>query len=364
MILPNVDWFQMSVDIKDYDSVCKGLLIMLEEKKKEAQELQKDSIGKEVLVPLRSRLNEPRWIEFKVQPNGAPRYAFILHNDSFEIKIAKFRSKSESAYPIQARIKSELLWSLGVNRAWKELENLLQSSFGKIKATKMSRIDLACHTDILNISMDTLERFKGNHIGDQIFREHRNVTGLSFGSRSTQKINVRIYDKTVEINRKRSKLWFFDIWKRHDVIDHVWNLEYEINRGLFKELEIETVEDALRQLKTLWRYCTEKHLVLTNNDATRIERATVDDKWIKIQNAYDDYEGIGFTRKSKQLSDDAEALIPGIIGCITSYASKLGMIDFDEILDEIKGQSLDYIEKRKATTIEDEIARKGKLIYR
>ncbi len=363
MELANVDYLSATIDIEDYEKVANGLLILLEEKKEEAKHIAKESVNSITYVQLRSRLGEPRWIDFQVMPNGAPRYAYILHNDSFEIKLAQYRAKNEDVYPVQIRIKSEILWSLGVQRAWDELKNIIESSVGKIIEARISRLDLACHTDLIDFNTDHLERFKGNHITDQLIRENREVSGLNFGSRSTKKIYVRIYDKSLEVRKKGNKNWFYDIWSKNNAVGKVWNVEYELNRDIFKELNINTVDEALNQIKSLWNYCTSKHLVLTLDDTTRIERAEIDSDWQKIQRAYDEYRGDYLIKRTKQLSDNADALIPAICGYITSYASKLGMIDINEIMDELKTQGLDYIENRKKSTVQDEVISKAKLIY-
>ncbi len=363
MILPNVDYLSATIDIKNYDKFAKAIIIYLQEMKEIAKTNAKDGYGKPTVIQLRSRVSEPRWIDFEILPNGSRGQAFILHNDSFEIRIAQYRSRNEDIYPIHVRIKSAILWSLGVFDAWSELTNIIESSFGKIKEAKISRLDLACHTDTIQFDLHHLENFKGNYQMDQVYRDNRRVTGLNFGSRQTKKIYVRIYDKMMEISKKGNKNWFIDIWQKNGMTDRVWNVEYELNRELFTELSINTVDQALAQLRTLWLYCTSKHLVLMENDKTRIERSEIDEKWHDIQGAYDNFEGSALIRRRKQLNDNADALMPAICGYITSFASKLGMVDFDEIVEEIKERGLDYIENRKGTTVQEEVIEKAKLIY-
>lgn len=369
MILPNVDYLSATIDIENYDKVTKAIRMHLEEMKEAAKINSKDGFGNPTIVQLRTRVNEPRWIDFEILPNGSRGHAYILHNDSFEIKIAQYKSRNEEIYPIQIRIKSEILWSLGVFDAWNELRNIIESSIGKIKATKISRLDLACHTDTIQFDLHHLEDFKGNFQMDQVHRDNRQVTEINFGSRQTKKIYVRIYDKMTELAKKRNKNWFFDIWEKNgfefdsDIQNRVWNIEYELNRELFTELSINTVEEALDQIGSIWIYCTCKHLVLMANDKTRIERSDVQQCWIEIQHAYDNYDGAALIRRKRQLNNNADALMPAICGYITSFASKLGMIDFDEIIEEIKERGLDYIENRKGSTVQDEVIEKAKLIY-
>lgn len=204
---------------------------------------------------------------------------------------------------------------------------------------------------------------------DQVYRDNRRVTGLNFGSRQTKKIFVRIYDKMMELSKKRNKNWFYDVWEKNgfnfdpERQNRIWNIEYELNREIFTELSINTVDEALNQIRSIWQYCTGKHLVFMENDTTRIENSTVVTEWQSIALAYNEYDGSALVRRQRQLNNNAEALIPAICGYITSYASKLGMIDFDEIMEELKVQGLDYIENKKSSTVQDEITSKAKLIY-
>lgn len=368
MIVPNIDWLSATINIKDYEKYAKAIIVYLSEMKEAARTNSKDGFGGKTMVQLRRRIGTAEWIDFEILPNGSRSHAFILHNDSFEIKISMFRSRNQEIYPIQVHIKSEMLWSVGVFAAWVELKNIIESSFGKIDDAKISRLDMACHSEIIQYGYCEMERFQGRFEMDNIHRTNRIINALVFGSRSTKKIYVRIYDKSLELRKKRNKNWFYDIWNSNGYDSEselpVWNVEYELHREFFKEIGVNTVDEALMQLKSIWHYCTTDHLHLKTSDATRIERSSTDENWELIQGAYDDYQGTGLITRKRQISDNAEALIPAISGYITSFASKLGMVDYDEIIDEIKDRGLEYIEKRKETTVIDEVEKKAKLIYK
>lgn len=360
MILPNIDYLSATVDMFDYERATIDLILELLKKKAESKINSSESVSSKTLVTVGGE-------DFEILPNGSRGHAFILHNDRFELKLAQYRAKKREFYPIQFRIKSDVLWSDGVFKAYEDMKKILES-IGEVKEIKVSRIDLCCHTNELQFGINEFDAFKGSFRKDMLRRDDRTVTALEYGSR-TSMIYCRIYDKGLEIKQKQHKFWFYDIWAKNGLViedgDHcrVWNIEFELKRDFFKEMNLNTVVEALENIRTIWEHCTVDYLVLTENDATRKERSSINSHWEDIQKAYLDYNGSPLIKREKQLDFDAEKLLPNIIGYVTSYASKLGMIDIDEILEEIKEEGKFIVEGVKQSTYQKEIEKKMKLLY-
>lgn len=332
-----IDSLFAKVDISDFENETKELQEKLEQKKEEAKLAATNQASIRVTIVIGN-------YNFEVLPNGKMGFAYILHNELYEVNIAQYRSKNKDFFPISIRIKSECLWAFGPERAWENIISWVQNYIGNVIRDKISRIDICLHTDELVLSHEDIETFKGNYFDENIYRFRRKITGLNFGSRTNNKIYCRVYDKLLEVKQTGKKKWFFTIWKNAGSdCKSVWNVEFQINRDFLKEYDIESVWDAFKRLKTIWKYCTEKWLVKVKLDHTRIERCSIDDVWIIIQNAFNNYKNEPLIKREEQLAVDAEAIIPGTIGNITTFAARKGITDINLILAMIKHKGSDYL---------------------
>jgi hypothetical protein len=337
MNIPMIDTLCGSIDIKDYNNCISKYLSILEDKKNEAK-----------AIASKCRSDKPTIIinneTFQVLPNGTKNYAYILHNSNYEVNIAQVRSSNEDFYPISIKIKSEYLWSKGHIESWNHILNWVNSSIGLIKGNKIKRLDLCCHTDEIQILENDFDTFKGRFHKDEIFRDMRIPSGMSFGSRKSNTVFCRIYDKTLEINQKNQKLWFKEIWIDKGLNpEKVWNIEFQLDRTFFKENSIESVEEAFKKLKSIWRYCTEEWIVKVDLSRTRKERCPTNSKWKVIQKAFNKFKGESLIKREKQLSSDAFALVPGTIGNITSFAALLGNDDIETVLNRLLTDGEEYL---------------------
>lgn len=343
MYIPSIDTLCATIDIQNYEAVAQDLLTKLEAKKNEAKLAATNNASQKTTIKLGKQL-------FEVYPIGTMGYAYILSNDSYQVKLSQFRSKNENFYPIFIDISSAQLWSKGVEATWNDILQWVNTSIGKVKANKLNRLDLCCHTDSLELKEEDCTAFEGKFHEDTIYRFRRKVNAMYFGSRKNQKIICRIYNKSFEVKQNNKKLWFHDIWRENGLdIDKVWNVEFEIKREFFKEMQIESVEDALIRLNTLWEYCTKDWLIKKNNDRTRIERCTTNEVWADIQGIFKNFKSKEMIKREKQLECDAVALVPGTIGNITSFAARTGIEDFDEAMNLLKIHGYKYLFKKDKT---------------
>lgn len=325
MNIPMIDTLIATVDLKDYDKCIAEHLNLLEDKKNEAKALASKCSSEKTTITINNET-------FQVLGNGTRNYAYILHNDDYEVKLAQVRSSNQDFYPINIKIKSENLWSKGYMNAWNFIINWINSGIGSVKSNKVNRLDLCCHTDDLQILDGDFDTFKGRFHKDEIFRYMRKPCGMTFGSRSSNTVYCRIYDKTLEITQTNKKLWFKDIWLEKGLNpERVWNIEFQLDRTFFKENSIESIEDAFMNLKSMWHYCTKEWIVKVDLSRTRKERCPTNKHWELIQNAFDSFKGESLIKREKQLIADASALVPGTIGNLTSYAALLGSDDIEVV---------------------------------
>lgn len=339
--LPMIDTLTAFIDIEEYEEKAHQFLSTLEEKKTRAKIKQADNDEAELLV-----IGD---MTLQVLSNGKEGYAYILHNELYELNFAQYRSKNRNFFPVFIKIKSQALWSMSPEYAWKYICRWINDNVGQIHTDRISRIDLCCHTDDFYIENSETADFKGQFYIDNTYRYRRQISAIYFGSSSTGKVYGRIYDKTLEITQKKQKTWFYDIWQNAGMnIEKVWNIEFQINREYLKEHCIDSVQDTFERLATMWKYCTEYWLVKIVPDNANISRCSIDDRWKPIQEAFSGYQNKPLVDRDKQLSTDADAMIPSLYGTFTSFAARKGISDLKLALASMEISGSSYLRGKKA----------------
>ncbi|HHY52121.1 MAG TPA: hypothetical protein GX499_02620 [Clostridiales bacterium] len=355
MYIPMVDALAFGLDIEAYEDSAALVLQQLEQCKETAKSRMKDKSPEKVTYQLGD-------MAFEVLPNGANGYAYILHNHLFQIKIAQFRSTNPNFFPVKVIIKAEALWSLSPEDAFATAYQLVNEQIGTVIANKISRMDLCCHMDTIAFDKVHLDHFKGNFRSTNTRAFNRVVSGIEFGTRSS-KVFSRIYDKTLEVKQKGQKLWFLDIWQNHgwDGKQTIWNVEFELKREFFSHFRLDSVEDAFGSLSSIWHYLMDEWLVLTLNDRTRIENATICKEWLTASKQFDHYVSCPLIAPEKQMARDAEVLIPALNG----YAKKISAFrNVPHLKEAFHGleEDIKRYNRRKGTTFEAEVEKVRSLI--
>lgn len=172
---------------------------------------------------------------FEVQPHGTrPCWSFILKNDELTLKIVDRDEPGGNGPAVFVEFRSVLLRDI--------------------------------HLEAPNIS--------GHYMG-------RRFTGLRAGKGD---LMLRIYDKTAEIAH-RKKSWFWNVWGLEPGQATVWRVEFQIRRGMLKEFRdengqgIETLDDLLMRMDSLWSYLVKEWFSLRELDACRVDRRTLTCAW-------------------------------------------------------------------------------------
>jgi len=354
----NIDTFIYSIDIENYDVTAELALIKLEEKKLIAKESEEKKAGLFITYPTSINGYSVKVDKhFDVFPNGARMHAYIIENEHFKINIAQKRSTNKYNYPVQVRISSEALWLLGLNGAISDIHDLISHCFGKIITTKVTRADICIHTDMIPFKDMNLNMFKGRYRDDSLHRTDRKINTFYLGSKSSKTVFCRIYNKSFELEVKRNKTWFYDVWEHHGLDkDNVWNIEYEVKREFFKERNIETIDDFNAKLNDIYIYLMQKWLSINIKEYPMLDE--VQALWLEISNArYNDEPLQGLTRSI--ISEcSSEELIPQMQGLITSYAAKKGIFNTPSLMKDVFGITHSYCEQKKNMTLKQVIQKK------
>lgn len=330
----NCDWFSFTADFAHYNATDLA-------DRKDTYDVESNKH----LARLFSKLDEERdkpdcagfvdlglW-KFQVMNHGNRQYYYILHNADMEIRLARWRSKAEERYPVYVHFKSEFLWAdiysvtllkdkFALVIEW--LEDVLN---GKYLASKINRLDLAYHTDDVPEGFNT-EQFVGRHTTDNTWRTHRVVNAVEIGSRKSEQIFLRCYNKFIEARAKR-KTWFFPIWENAGLdIRKVWNIEFQLKREFFTDNKIhkrylDTAEQIIEYQDAIWLYLTDEWVTYRIPDNERRTRWSRHPWWDELAENFQECEGKIDRGRQRELPT-AEKLIPAIRGFLSSYAARMG----------------------------------------
>lgn len=353
--ISNIDTIYILVDTENYEEESKEILDYLRiEKEKAKLELTSNSNNKHFIT-----IND---MIFQLLPNSCRGYAFILKNEGYELKIAQYRSKIEDFCPIQIRISSEYLWSRGLYPAWAMIYNWIVEGFGNVKNEKVCRLDICSHISGVDFTTNYEKVYKGNYKKRQLFHTGKSINCLCFGSRKGKNIYCRIYNKTLEIEEEKKKLWFKEIWQENEMdIKNVWNLEFEIKSELLRRYKLSSVVDIITHLQDIWKYCTQQWLIKIDRVNERVERCPVNKDWKEIQENYNNFEMRGLIEREKQIRLDTNILLPNIMGSITSYSARKNNLDIGIAFKNLYSDLNSYLRKN-SRDFKEEVLKKQKLL--
>lgn len=312
--------------------------------------------------------------KFEVFTHGSRSYYYLLHNEDMEIRLARFRSKKEEIFPVFVHFKSQFLWSdiYGLSSLEDKfrlvIEWLEDVLGGKYISSKINRYDLAYHCDDVPQDLNA-DCFVGRHTLDTTRRTHRIVSGIDIGSRRSESLFLRCYNKYLEA-RATKKSWFFSIWEAAGLnIRKVWNIEFQINREFFRDFtlgsgrnkrKLDTVEKVLEDTAAIWYYLTNDWITYRIPDDERRTRWSMHPWWIEISDYHECEELIS---RSKQVELPTEKLlIPAIRGFLSSYAARTGEDLRDGSLLQKLLQQMQEYEVEVDETFESEVKRKRQLM--
>ncbi len=354
MQIANVDSLFYSIDIKDFEKENVQFLNLLELMKMQAK-----------VDTMQETYFDYKTYRFKILPNGLRFHSYILHNEIMSISISAHRSTNENNYPVAVRLKSLFLWQSGFAQAYEDSINILHDIFsGEFIKEKISRADLCCHTDSLNLTIDDLNSFRGTYKKNEIFMTNRKLSGITFGTFTEKNCMCRIYNKSLEI-KTSGKTWFNEIWKKQEMdIEKVWNVEFQVGRTFFKDYNIETVTDFALKARAIWEKLTSDFICYINDDDERPTRCSIKSEWLVLQTAYDDYVKQNIIKRVKQMRCSADELLPLLTGVLVSYGACKFNYSLDDVLTDFRTDLDKYLKERKGgIQLSDMLLDRSKYIF-
>ncbi len=302
---------------------------------------------------------------FEVRDRGAGRFSYVLVDNAFRIQASNARSKSLPLAYVQ--ISSEYLTHAGIEQAETALRYVVNTLGLVSEPANVSRVDLfadfsaSCEMDAFEPLRDWVTRVESLslHYSYGLF------SGWSFGSGGD--IVARLYNKTLEIEKKSKKFYLHELWQQKgwDGNCPVWRMEFEAKRNALVSLNLPKLSDLLPNLAALWRYLTEKWLRLsipieTDSNRTRWGNHPL---WDFITEAFDTETDTPKLERfyPTRLPQDERLFVHGL-GGLTSFMASRGIEDMDEGIGEYFHQAKEYhsVRSGKHNGIERYVGKKVK----
>ena len=291
---------------------------------------------------------------FGIAPHGWGKYRFCLDHPMARLGFTE--SRHLPAVRIQPR--AEFLHAVGPGSLLVSLRELLEPTLGPLRFS-VSRLDLFTDVQGWALALDDAHRFVCRADSRRIYQVGGTLTGFEFGSRKTNALCARIYDKTADIEAKGSA-WWHEVWGERFVEGlPVHRVEFELGRQGLTDFGIDTPGDALEAKGDLWRYATEAWLTYRSPTADRTRsRWPVAPAWRCVQEASLRHHAVGLARvREARRRTSIARLLPPFAGYLASLAAHLGTEGIDDTLSAV-GHHLHTYEIVSHTPFADRVARR------
>lgn len=291
-------------------------------------------------------------------PGGkGENYRFHLQFAEYNLYIGKAASPQRDTPNIYLSINCQTLWLHGITTAISWIaEDLKAIGNGTIHAIKPSRVDLCADFYIPGgLEHDFLITHKVTHNDVEKFYRGKGRLQTFYAGDPSSPVQLRIYNKGLEVLKKGIKTWFLELWDRES-FDDIWRFEFQLRREILKQFDIDTLEDLERLQGGIWSYLTSKWFSLRFPDNDKAERRTVHPLWVAVQECASKF---GQPVKVKRNTSSAgtanlEWHLSHIEGCLSSFAALLGITNRDEAIQALK----DHLDNYKSPEQFEEATRK------
>lgn len=279
------------------------------------------------------------------RPGGkGENYRFHLQFEAYNVFIGK-AARPGSSPNVYLSIAAKTLWLKGTKTALAWIaEDLKAIGGGSIRLVKVSRVDLCA--DFLipgGLSHEFIFSHKVTRNDKGKLFLHKNEMETYYAADPKSPIQLRIYNKGLEVKQGGTKLWFLDLWQRESSED-VWRIEFQVRRPALKQFGINSLDDLKEKQAGLWYYLTAKWFSLRLLDNEKAERRTVHPFWRAVQECFKkNGSDSDVKRVYRSATNMAEAVSPEwhlshIDGCLSSFAAFLGITNRDEALRALQSR--------------------------
>ena len=193
------------------------------------------------------------------KPGGkGENYRFHLQFEAYNLFIGK-AARPGSSPNVYLSIAAKMLWHNGIETVLSWIaEDLKAIGGGLVQCIKVSRVDLCCDFWVsrgLSYEFLLSHKVTRNDKG-KLFLDKNELQTYYVGDAKSP-IELRIYNKGLEVKQNGTKLWFLELWRRESTED-IWRIEFQIRRPALKQFGINSIDDLKETQAGLWLYLTSK----------------------------------------------------------------------------------------------------------
>lgn len=283
-----------------------------------------------------------------VYPTGKkPNYRHHLLVDLFHIyfQVSESASNSPNVY---ASIRAQRLWKYGVNDCVFDLRGYIEMLGGQVERVQVSRIDL---TADIALDVPLSESFIAEH---RVCRSrktakyaHDDRLETIYFARGKSPIQLRLYDKLVELKSKPEKAWMHQVWKAPDA-ENIWRVEFQLRRPALKQFGIDSIDNLHHRAAGVWQYLCTDWFSLRLHDDSNTKRRTVHPLWQAVTDCAELFGPLMDVQRKidKPELASVEWYVNHIAGCFAGFAARLGLTDFTDSLEALFDALVKYWETR------------------
>jgi hypothetical protein len=292
---------------------------------------------------------------FQVNPRGLLRYGFRLDHSHGVVGV----TTSSSLPALRVQPRAGFIHGVGVEAALAWFAEILEMVVGGPVAWAASRVDLFHDSHGWSLTADDRHRFVCRAKQLVTYEGEIGLTGFRFGAGSSADVAARIYDKTEESRAKGSDWWPRKWGAAYRPGERVIRVEFQVGRGLIRQIGLHSPEDVLADLPRLWAYLSDHWLSfrLETNDETR-SRWPVAPEWRSVQAATLRGDALGLDRVyAGQRAGSLRQLLPSLRGYMASAGALVGASSLEETLSRV-GRALAADEERSGIAFASRVAEK------
>lgn len=283
---------------------------------------------------------------FEVKDKGKGRFSYVLVDNCYHIQVSNGNAQALPLAYVQ--ISSEYLATVDVEEAEKALSYIV-NTLGVVKEpANISRADLFVDF-VTNVELDKFHPdhwVTRSHSLDMHWR-YGKFSGWSIGLGGD--VSARLYDKTLEIEKKSKKYYLHDMWREAewDGSSLVYRMEFQGKREPLKQLGVCKLNDLLRYRAELWQYFSQDWLRLaipcsSDSNASRWPNHPL---WDAISGVFSHGQEQARLKRFTQarIPSDERLFVHGL-GGLTSFMARENIDDLGEGLGEFLAQADQYHE--------------------
>jgi hypothetical protein len=213
----------------------------------------------------------------------APNYRYHVRFPEYHCFISITQSASRSPNIYVSFTSEAIHWEYSEVELIERVTQDIESLGGTVINHKISRCDLYADFRIPGgLSLDFLNSSRvGKAQHTSHFMKGDSLETFYVGEKSSP-LELRIYNKSVEIKKKGTEERWMLVWFTDNVED-VWRIEFQIRRQVLKQYGINTIDDLRNQKADMWKYASGEWFSLRYRDDENQTRCRVHEFWEKVQ---------------------------------------------------------------------------------